>query len=143
MHTVAGGAANAGAPAFVAIPGYSTGSSFLFKLFDGLSAGFRLYAVDLLGTGLSGAARGLAADSCGAGGAGPRILPHGCSPARAAHSLFPSHHAHHPCSAAGRPSFKARSTEEAEAFFVDSLDAWRREQGLDKMVLMGERLARV
>lgn len=55
MHTVAGGqASGADRPAFVAIPGYSTGSSFLFKLFDGLSAAMRLYAIDLLGTGLSG-----------------------------------------------------------------------------------------
>lgn len=52
IHTVVGG--QAGAPAFVAIPGYSTGSAFLFKLFDGLSAAFHLHAVDLLGTGLSG-----------------------------------------------------------------------------------------
>ena len=54
IHTVAGGAANADCPPFVAIPGYSSGSAFLFKIFDGLSAAFRLYAVDLLGTGLSG-----------------------------------------------------------------------------------------
>lgn len=53
IHTVVGG--QAGGPAFVAIPGYSTGSSFLFKLFDGLGAAFHLHAVDLLGTGLSGA----------------------------------------------------------------------------------------
>lgn len=58
MHTVAGGQAHgADRPAFVAIPGYSTGSSFLFKLFDGLSA-MRLYAIDLLGTGLSGGGLG-------------------------------------------------------------------------------------
>lgn len=38
------------------IPGYAGGCSFMFKLFDGLSAGFRLYAIDPLGTGLSGAA---------------------------------------------------------------------------------------
>lgn len=42
---------------------------------------------------------------------------------------------------AGRPPFRARNREEAERFFVDSLDAWRREQGLDKMVLMGESCA--
>ena len=60
IHTVVGAPplAAAGSPAeevaFVAIPGYGSGSSFLFKLFDGLSSAFRLYAVDLLGTGLSG-----------------------------------------------------------------------------------------
>lgn len=35
IHTVCGGLQNSDSPAFVAIPGYSTGSSFLFKLFDG------------------------------------------------------------------------------------------------------------
>ncbi|KAL4445756.1 hypothetical protein ABPG77_008955 [Micractinium sp. CCAP 211/92] len=94
MHTVAGGqASGADRPAFVAIPGYSTGSSFLFKLFDGLSAAMRLYAIDLLGTGLS-----------------------------------------------GRPPFRVRSREEAEQFFVKSLEAWRQAQGLDQMVLMGHSM---
>lgn len=41
---------------------------------------------------------------------------------------------------AGRPPFKARNTAEAEEFFVTSLDAWRREQGLEKMVLVGWQL---
>lgn len=54
IHTVTGGHANTQAPAFVTIPGYSTGGAFLFKLFDGLSAAFRLFSIDLLGTGLSG-----------------------------------------------------------------------------------------
>ena len=54
IHTVSGGAANAASPAFVAVPGYGSGSSFLFKLFDGLSSAFRFYAIDMLGTGLSG-----------------------------------------------------------------------------------------
>jgi hypothetical protein len=35
VHTVTSGLHNTDSPAFVAIPGYSTGSSFLFKLFDG------------------------------------------------------------------------------------------------------------
>lgn len=35
IHTVRSGLHNRDSPAFVAIPGYSTGSSFLFKLFDG------------------------------------------------------------------------------------------------------------
>ncbi len=48
----------------------------------------------------------------------------------------PCHAAHAP--SPGRPPFRARTREEAERFFVDSLDAWRQEQGLDKMVLMGE-----
>jgi pimeloyl-ACP methyl ester carboxylesterase len=58
-----------------------------------LSSAFRLYAIDLLGTGLS-----------------------------------------------GRPPFRVRNREEAERFFVDSLDTWRQEQGLDKMVLMGHSM---
>jgi pimeloyl-ACP methyl ester carboxylesterase len=37
------------------IPGYGSGSAFLWKLFDGLSSACNLYAIDLLGTGLSGA----------------------------------------------------------------------------------------
>ena len=37
---------------------------------------------------------------------------------------------------AGRPPFRARTTAEAESFFVESLEEWRRKQGLDKMVLM-------
>jgi hypothetical protein len=41
---------------------------------------------------------------------------------------------------AGRPPFKARNTAGAEEFFVTSLDAWRREQGLEKMVLVGWQL---
>jgi pimeloyl-ACP methyl ester carboxylesterase len=44
------------------------------------------------------------------------------------------------CAAAGRPPFRARSTAEAEEFFVSSLDAWRREQGLDRIVLCGHSL---
>ncbi|KAL4859830.1 putative 1-acylglycerol-3-phosphate O-acyltransferase [Chlorella vulgaris] len=93
MHMVTATADVPGAPAFVAIPGYGSGSAFLWKLFDGLSSACNLYAIDLLGTGLS-----------------------------------------------GRPPFKARNTAEAEEFFVTSLDAWRREQGLEKMVLMGHSM---
>eukprot|EP00898_Chlorokybus_atmophyticus_P002553 jgi/Chlat1/3299/Chrsp22S03541 len=37
----------------------------------------------------------------------------------------------------GRPAFAAKSTAEAESFFVESLEEWRREKGLEKMVLMG------
>ena len=36
------------------LPSCCSGSSFLFKLFDGLSAATRLFAIDMLGTGLSG-----------------------------------------------------------------------------------------
>lgn len=56
----------------------------------------------------------------------------------AACRLTPAHPRRPPTHDAGRPPFRARNREEAERFFVDSLDAWRREQGLDKMVLMGE-----
>ena len=31
IHTVTGGQANTASPAFVAVPGYGSGSSFLFK----------------------------------------------------------------------------------------------------------------
>lgn len=42
----------------------------------------------------------------------------------------------------GRPPFLARGTAEAEAFFVDSLAAWREAEGLGggKMVLVGHSL---
>lgn len=42
----------------------------------------------------------------------------------------------------GRPRFEARGHEEAEGFFIDSLDSWRRAEGLDKgkIVLVGHSL---
>ncbi|KDD72801.1 hypothetical protein H632_c2881p0, partial [Helicosporidium sp. ATCC 50920] len=39
-----------------------------------------------------------------------------------------------------RPCFRARSTAQAEAFFLDSLERWRAELGLERMVLMGHSL---
>ena len=41
------------------------------------------------------------------------------------------------CGRSSRPSFTARSTEQAEAFFVDSLDRWRAANGIDTMCLAG------
>ena len=35
---------------------------------------------------------------------------------------------------AGRPPFRAQSREQAEDFFVASLDQWRQAEGIDKMV---------
>lgn len=163
IHTVAGGQAFAAdRPAFVAIPGYSTGSSFLFKLFDGLSAAMRLYAIDLLGTGLSGADAvpalpSMQATALGAGAASiagcviseppatvRKVLPYHATFATSAPTASRLHRRHqspaHRCLAAGRPPFRARTREEAEQFFVRSLDAWREAQGLDKMVLMGHSM---
>ena len=40
----------------------------------------------------------------------------------------------------GRPPFSCKSRDSAEAWFVDSLDAWREAQGLKKMVLVGHSL---
>ena len=42
----------------------------------------------------------------------------------------------------GRPRFSAKGTEEAEAFFIDSLKEWRRAEGIEngKMVLVGHSL---
>ena len=97
MHTLRGGGAAPGAdgPPVVYIPGYGAGSGFMFRTLSALTAGLRLLAVDLLGTGLS-----------------------------------------------GRPPCRARSTAEAEDFFVDSLAAWRAAQGgaADKMLLVGHSL---
>lgn len=94
-HTLQGGAANTASPCLVYVPGYGAGSAFMFRTFAGLAAGFRLFAVDLLGTGLS-----------------------------------------------GRPPFRARTTAEAEEFFVSSLAKWREAQGgaADKMVLVGHSI---
>ena len=93
IHYLKGGEENPSAPPLVTVPGYSSGSGFLFRILGGLAQGFQVFAVDLLGTGCS-----------------------------------------------GRPPFKAKTTEEAEDFFVDSLEVWRERTGIDKMVLMGHSL---
>ena len=55
IHTTAGGlAANPDSPPLVVLPGYSQGTGFWFRCVRGLAAGFRVYAIDHLGTGLSG-----------------------------------------------------------------------------------------
>lgn len=91
MHTLTTGKDNT--VPLVYIPGYGAGGAFMFRMLDALSAGFRTYLTDLLGTGLS-----------------------------------------------GRPPYKAKNTEESEAFFVESLSEWKKQQGLDKMVLVGHSL---
>lgn len=40
----------------------------------------------------------------------------------------------------GRPRFAAKTREEAEAFFLDALEAWRSENGIDRFVLLGHSL---
>lgn len=40
----------------------------------------------------------------------------------------------------GRPRFECQTTEETEAWFVESLDKWREAQGLETMVLVGHSL---
>jgi pimeloyl-ACP methyl ester carboxylesterase len=93
LHTIIGGQTNESSPRLVYIPGYGAGSGFLFRALEGLTKGFRLFAVDPLGTGLS-----------------------------------------------GRPRFTAKTTAEAESFFVESLEKWREAAGIDKMVLMGHSM---
>ena len=44
------------------------------------------------------------------------------------------------CGRSSRPPFTAANTAEAEAFFVDSLEAWRRANGIDCMILAGHSL---
>lgn len=39
-----------------------------------------------------------------------------------------------------RPRFDAKSTKEAEAFFVDSLEKWREAQNLDEFILVGHSM---
>jgi len=41
------------------------------------------------------------------------------------------------CGRSSRPDFTARTTEQAESFFVDSLDRWRAANGIDRMCLAG------
>ena len=140
IHIVSGGAANAASPAFVAVPGYGSGSSFLFKLFDGLSSAFRFYAVDMLGTGLSGGRVEACCPAClSAVCLSSMWAPVGRRPI-AAQSHFVSPLCLPSPAPAGRPSFRAKTTQEAEQFFVTSLDAWREAQGVDKMVLMGHSM---
>lgn len=55
MHGIAGGAADA--PPLVCLPGYGAGAAFFFRNFSSLFQYFRTYAVDPLGTGMSGQCR--------------------------------------------------------------------------------------
>eukprot|EP00803_Ostreobium_quekettii_P000518 evm.model.scf_2744.2 EVM.evm.TU.scf_2744.2 scf_2744:15348-17616(-) len=91
IHSIVAGAASN--PTLVCLPGYGSGSGFLYRNLDDLSKHFCTYAVDWLGTGLS-----------------------------------------------GRPTFDAKSREEAEDFFVSSLASWQEKIGLKKMILMGHSL---
>ena len=92
LHSVEGGPVDA--PALVYLPGYGAGVGFIFRILKGLTNGFSLYAVDLLGTGLS-----------------------------------------------SRPSpFWPKSTKEAEAFFVDSLEEWRKVRNIDSFILVGHSM---
>ena len=52
MHGIVGGAADA--PPLVCLPGYGAGAAFFFRNFPSLCQHFRTYAVDPLGTGMSG-----------------------------------------------------------------------------------------
>ena len=44
MHTISGGFANTASPQLVYVPGYGAGSGFIFRVIQGLSAGFRMFA---------------------------------------------------------------------------------------------------
>ncbi|BDA50675.1 (Lyso)-N-acylphosphatidylethanolamine lipase [Coccomyxa sp. Obi] len=52
MHTISAGPADA--PPMVLLPGYGAGAGFYFRNIDSLAQHFRMHAVDLLGTGMSG-----------------------------------------------------------------------------------------
>ena len=85
----------------VMLHGYGAGLGFFFRNFDALSrlAGWKLYALDMLGMGRS-----------------------------------------------SRPPFKIRAKErqaqinEAEAWFVDSLEEWRVKKGIDRFTLLGHSM---
>jgi hypothetical protein len=42
------------------------------------------------------------------------------------------------CGRSSRPRFRAKTSEEAERFFVDALERWRIQLNLDKMILLGK-----
>jgi cardiolipin-specific phospholipase/abhydrolase domain-containing protein 4 len=44
------------------------------------------------------------------------------------------------CTHTGRPAFPATDRASAEDFFLESLHAWRAQQGLDKFILVGHSL---
>ncbi len=54
MHTISAGPTDA--PPMVLLPGYGAGAGFYFRNIDSLAQHFRMHAVDLLGTGMSGGA---------------------------------------------------------------------------------------
>lgn len=41
------------------------------------------------------------------------------------------------CGRSSRPRFRAKTSEDAERFFVDALERWRIQLNLDKMILLG------
>ncbi|KAK9821605.1 hypothetical protein WJX81_005670 [Elliptochloris bilobata] len=55
MHTITGG--QLASQPMVLVPGYGAGAGFYFRNIDGLAKHFRVHAVDLLGTGMSGRPR--------------------------------------------------------------------------------------
>merc|ERR1712093_738749 len=44
------------------------------------------------------------------------------------------------CGGSARPKFNAESTEDAENFFLESFESWRKEMGLDQFILIGHSL---
>jgi pimeloyl-ACP methyl ester carboxylesterase len=42
------------------------------------------------------------------------------------------------CGRSSRPRFRAKTSEEAERFFVDALERWRIQLNLDKMIVLGK-----
>jgi pimeloyl-ACP methyl ester carboxylesterase len=46
------------------------------------------------------------------------------------------------CGRSSRPRFHAKTTEDAEQFFVDALERWRIQLNLDKMILLGKLFIR-
>jgi abhydrolase domain-containing protein 5 len=123
------------------LAGYGAGIGFFFRNLAALTQQFRVHAVDLLGTGMSGVCwltwtafwKSISRIACHA------IWLY-CFALFSRPHLRSTPQQLHPTS--GRPPFGAKNRADAEAFFLESLAKWRQQMGIDKMVLVGHSLVR-
>ncbi|RVW50352.1 putative 1-acylglycerol-3-phosphate O-acyltransferase [Vitis vinifera] len=98
-------------PTLVMVHGYGASQGFFFRNFDALARRFRVIAIDQLGSVL---VRTYIVD-----GALP-YLNFLCS-----------------WGGSSRPDFTCKSTEETEAWFIDSFEEWRKAKNLSNFILLG------